>query len=226
MKALAIDSSSPCMTIAAKNEADTVTVSLDMGMRQSEKILPTIDYVLGQAGLTAGDLDYMVLSKGPGTFTGLRLAFAALKAIQLAHNVPIYGVGTLEAYAGPFAAFPQKVISVIDAKKEQFFAAVYQGGKALMEAQDTTVEQVAALIGEGESVITAGPDAAVFADVLRAKKAGVTVIHLSDFLPVTDRLFALAEEQIAKKMPALQDYEGPAYLRKSEAELALERKGK
>ncbi|MCR5724679.1 MAG: tRNA (adenosine(37)-N6)-threonylcarbamoyltransferase complex dimerization subunit type 1 TsaB [Treponema sp.] len=223
MKALAIDSSASCMTIAAKNGSDSVTLSLDIGMRQSEKILPAIDYVLDQAGLQAAELDYMTLCKGPGTFTGLRLAFSALKAISLAHAIPIYAVGTLEAYAAPFAEFPQKVISIIDAKKDQFFAAVYQKGQTLMEAQDATVEQVLACLTDGETVITAGPDGAVFAKALQEKNNSIAAVTPAAPIPATGVLFTLAEEQIAKKLPALQEYEGPAYLRKSEAELALER---
>lgn len=223
MKALAIDSSASCMTIAAKNGNDTVTISLDLGMRQSEKILPTIDYVLKEAALSPQELDYMAICKGPGTFTGLRLAFSALKAIELAYKVPIYGVGTLEAYAAPFAAFPQKVVSVIDAKKDQFFAAVYQQGKLIMEAADTRVEQVLSHIADGETVITAGPDGEVFAKELTEKNAAISAVTLTAPLPATSTLFTLAEDMIAKKIPALQDYDGPDYLRKSEAELALER---
>ena len=50
MKALAIDSAVSKMTIAAKNDDKFVTLTLDIGMRQSEKILPAIDYVLKEIG--------------------------------------------------------------------------------------------------------------------------------------------------------------------------------
>lgn len=218
MKALAIDSASACMLIAARNEENTVTVSLDVGTRQSEKLLPTIDYVLDQVGLTASELEFTALCKGPGTFTGLRLAFSALKAIELAYNVPIYAVNSLETYAYPFKNFDHKVISVIDAKKDQFFAAIYKNGEVLMEAQDTSVEAVLSNIEDHETVITVGPDASLFANALQEKNSTISVICTTTQPPATDALF-----ELAKKMPALQEYEGPAYLRKSEAELSLER---
>ena len=79
MKALALDTSISCIQIAAKNDDKIASLVLDIGMRQSEKLLPSIDFVLKQAELEPGDLDYTALCQGPGSFTGLRLAFAALK---------------------------------------------------------------------------------------------------------------------------------------------------
>ena len=71
------------MTIAAKNEDIKASLSLDMGQKQSQKLLPAIDYVLSQVELKPADLDYTALTSGPGTFTGLRLAFSALKTYIL-----------------------------------------------------------------------------------------------------------------------------------------------
>ena len=225
MKALAIDSASSCMVVAAKNGENTVTLSLDIGMKQSEKILPAIQYVLAQANIAVCDLDYMAVTKGPGTFTGLRLAFSALKAISLAHNVPIYGVSSLEAYAQPYAAFPYKVVGAVDAKssKEQWFVAVYQNGTCLLEAQDANVATVLSCLHERETVFVAGHAAEAFAAALTQANDTLTVICSGTQPPATQALFTLAEAAIAKKMPPLQEYEGPAYLRKSEAELSLER---
>ena len=80
MNALAVDSAASRMVIAAKKDDDVATLSLDIAMKQSEKILPAIDFVLSEVGLTPADLDYTAICKGPGTFTGLRLGFSALKA--------------------------------------------------------------------------------------------------------------------------------------------------
>ena len=106
MKALALDTAISCITISAKNDEYLASLTLDIGMRQSEKLLPAIDYVLKQADLAAADLDYTVLTEGPGSFTGLRLGFAALKAIELFGNdIPLYGINSLDAYAWPFMDF-------------------------------------------------------------------------------------------------------------------------
>lgn len=162
MKALALDTAISCIQIAAKNDGYLASLTLDIGMRQSEKLLPAIDYVLKQAGLTPGELDYTVLAQGPGSFTGLRLGFAALKAIELfgglkdgadhelalqdmnaaqgkkAANsrIPLYGINSLDAYAWPFMDFDGIVLPVIDAHKEKFYAKAFLNGTEILPCDD------------------------------------------------------------------------------------------
>ena len=68
MKALAIDCAVTKLSVAAKNEGNTIKLTLDIGMKQSEKLLPAIDYVMKEAGLSAKDLDYTTVTLGPGSF--------------------------------------------------------------------------------------------------------------------------------------------------------------
>ena len=82
MKALAIDTSLTRITICAKNEDKVSYLVLDIGMKQSEKLLPSIEFVLSQVELKLEELDYTVLCKGPGSFTGLRLAFSFIILIK------------------------------------------------------------------------------------------------------------------------------------------------
>ncbi|MBR0099316.1 MAG: tRNA (adenosine(37)-N6)-threonylcarbamoyltransferase complex dimerization subunit type 1 TsaB, partial [Treponema sp.] len=153
MKALVIDCAASCMHIAAKNDDFKASISLDLGQKQSQKLLPSIDYILGQVELKPADLEYTALTSGPGTFTGLRLAFSALKAIELAHNVPVYGIPSLDVYAFPYSCFDGIVVSVIDAKKDQFFAAIYENGKEISEAEDTTAENIAAKLDKSKKIL-------------------------------------------------------------------------
>lgn len=225
MKSLAIDSASPCMVIAAKNGNEKATLSLDIGMKQSQRILPAIDDILAQVGLKPADLDYMALCEGPGTFTGLRLAFSALKAIELSCGKPIYGIPSLEAYAFSFRDFGGTVVSVIDAKKDQFFAAAYENGTCVLEAEDTTAEKIAAFLGRrGTKSLVVGPDATLFSEKIREADGALDIISFSSQPNPTDALFTIAENLIEQKKEPLKDYDGPVYLRKSEAELALDAK--
>ena len=70
MKALVIDAAASCMHIAAKNDDFKASISLDLGQKQSQKLLPSIDYILEQVGLKSSELEYTALTSGPGTFTG------------------------------------------------------------------------------------------------------------------------------------------------------------
>ena len=226
MKALVTDSAASCMTISAKNDDLKASLILDVGQKQSQKLLPAVDYVLSQVGLKSEELNYTALTSGPGTFTGLRLAFSALKAIELAFNVPVYGIPSLDAYAFPFKTFDGPVVSLIDAKKDQFFAAIYEKGKTIMEAVDTRPEIVARQLetckNSGKQILLCGPDAIIFSEELK-KCAPDLNTQVYPFQPIsTESLFAIAENMIKEKLPPLADYDGPVYLRKSEAEIKLE----
>ena len=224
MKALAIDSATTKLTLAAKNDDKIVTASFDIGMKQSETLLPGIQYVLEKAELTPSDLDYTVISEGPGSFTGLRLGFSALKAFQVANKTPIYGICTLDAYANPFLNFGKTVISVIDAKKERFYAKGFsKDGNVIFDAGDYEPEKIIDFIKNESEVFVAGFDAEVFIDASSALVSEKKIPLKFNFIKLlpnpTDSLFLLAENKIKNGEPALKDFDGPVYLRASEAEV-------
>ena len=210
------------MTVSAKNDDITTSLSLDIGQKQSQELLPAIDFVLKKVDLKPEELDYTVLCKGPGTFTGLRLAFSALKSIELAFNKPVYGVSTLECYASPFKNFEGLVISTVDAKKEQFFAGIYENKKTILEPEDTTIEKVISVIDKTKKVLCVGSDAKLFAEELKQNSPSLDVIYFDAQINTCINLFNIAEKMIEEKKEPLKDFEGPEYLRKSEAEIALE----
>ncbi len=219
MKALAIDSSTNCISFAARNDDKYATVSLDIGMRQSEKLLITIQYVLSQVELEPSELDFTVLCEGPGSFTGLRLGYAALKALELAHNVPVFAIPTLQAIAHPYSSWKGGVLAVIDAKKSRFYASVYRNGDMTVEPIDASPEDILNLLDKEESVLVVGVDAELFVEKAHAIRAEQ---DLRLFLPINKNITLTLLELGAKKFSnnddAIKDYDGPLYIRKSEAE--------
>ncbi len=223
MKALAIDCAVSRIAIAAKSDENTVKIIYDIGIRQSEKLLPAVDFVMGELGLTPSQLDYSCLTLGPGSFTGLRLGLSTLKALTLACGTPVYGIPSLEAYVFPCAG-AESVISVIEAKEDEYFYQFFSKGKALTEIEDRAVSDIAGLLSQEQRTIVAGPAARIFAEGVRQVSPLILLEDFSADGDCTDGLFALAERQVAAGTQPLQDYDGPLYARKSEAELVLEAK--
>lgn len=231
MNALALDTSISKITVAAKKERDLVSLTLELGMRQSEKLLPAIDYVLSQAEIAPSELDYTALCSGPGSFTGLRLGFAALKAIEAAHGIPIYAVNSLDYYAAPFMDFGGAILSVIDARKDKFFAKAFFSGKEIISCDDFELSDLAQKVEEffqeknsqgnesGAEIFVAG-EAEIFVEAckrgnfLQEKK----LLWAKGGTANLKSLFDLAEEKIARNEPRILEYEGPQYFRASEAE--------
>ena len=219
MKALAIDSSSNCITFTARNEEKTVRLALDIGMHQSEQLLPSIEHVLSLVSLSASDLEFTALCQGPGSFTGLRLAYAALKAFQLANGTPIYAVPTLEALAYPFSMWKGAVVPVLDAKKNRFYAAIYRNGKENTPASDASIESIAAWLDKEEDILAAGPDAEYFSECLTAAYPELKVTTLKAFyVDAGQQLLEIANKMFLERKAPIQEYEGPVYIRPSEAE--------
>lgn len=77
---------------------------------QAERLLPMLDEVLAEAGLGWGDLDLLAVGTGPGNFTGVRIAVAAVRGLALGLGIPALGVSRLEAMA--YGA--QRPVTVVD----------------------------------------------------------------------------------------------------------------
>lgn len=223
MKALAIDCACSRMTVAAKNEDKSFTAIYDIGMRQSETLVPAIDFAIEKCGLEKGSLDYTALTIGPGSFTGLRLGISALKAIECAFGTPLYGISSLQAYAYPFINSVYPTLACIDANKDRFFAGIYHSGKVVLEDGDYDIPFITERLKNTDELNIAGMKADVEKLTGLLEAAGCKkIIHTAAVPSVnTDSLFALAEKMISEGKASLQEYEGPVYLRASEAEIKL-----
>ena len=224
MNALAIDCAISKLTVAAKKENNIVKVTYDIGIRQSEKLLPAIDFVMKEASLTCSELDYTALTSGPGTFTGLRLGLSALKALTLSHNVPVYGIPSLDCYAWPFRKTSRRILSLIEAKEDEYFYSFYQKGEKLTAESDKTTEDILKEIDAESSVIACGPGRIHFLERTAESFPLYSITSIENENDCTQTLFEIAENMIKENIPPLADYDGPRYVRKSEAEIVLDQK--
>ena len=155
--------------------------------------------------------------------TGLRLGISALKALECAFGTPVYGISSLEAYAYPYANLGLPVLSCIDANKDRFFAGLYKEGKSLLADGDYDIPYLAQALKNEEKIILAGfeKDTSKLKGLLEPELPQISII-LPPVSPVTtESLFALAEKMIKEGKASLQEYDGPVYLRASEAEIKL-----
>lgn len=221
MNILALDCAVTRISLAVKTESKFISSTYDIGMRQSEILVPSIDELLKKADLTAADLDATTLTIGPGSFTGLRLGISALKAIELAFGVPVYGISSLEAYAYPYLNFDYPVISCIDANKDKFYCRITDGEKVILEDGDWELEKIIEAAGQFDKALICGPDAEKLAEKLNASLAQKKYLLPASPAMTAESLIKMTEELIEKKAEPLKDFDGPVYLRASEAELKL-----
>jgi tRNA threonylcarbamoyladenosine biosynthesis protein TsaB len=92
----------------------------------AEKLHPFINGVLEKAALSMTDLSGVVVGKGPGSYTGLRIGVAAAKGLCFALQIPLVGVGSLETLAEAVCSQTSAfIIPLIDARRMEVFTAVF-----------------------------------------------------------------------------------------------------
>lgn len=221
MKGLAIDCAVSKLTIAAKNDDKKFISIYDIGMKQSEIIVPAIDFAIEKAGLAKNELEYLVLTVGPGSFTGLRLAISALKAIEMVYNIPLYGISSLEAYSFAYKNLDFPIVSAIDANKDRFYCRISKSETIILNDGDYEIDTLKKEIESLDEIFIVGPDSIKLKAILAQEKVK-TKINTLQFEPNgVESLFEIAETKIANNEEPLKDFDGPVYLRASEAELKL-----
>ena len=176
------------------------------GPRHAEVLVPAIDFVCTQAGIPVADVDAIAVDIGPGLFTGLRVGIATANGLAQALGKPMIGVCSLDLLAYPLRFGASDVVSVIDARRSEVYAARYGivNGE-LKRVMDPAVLPPADLLPQiGDAVLvgdTLLDDGAVFA------------------LPAAESLVEVAATLELQAPNSIQ----PLYLRKSDAELNAER---
>ena len=126
MKILALETSAKSVSAAVvENGAVLAAAYQNMGLTHSVTLMPLIDSMLKNAGLTAKDMGLIAAAAGPGSFTGLRIGVSAAKGLAWALELPCCGVSTLEAIAENARAFDGTVICAMDARRQQIYNAVF-----------------------------------------------------------------------------------------------------
>lgn len=130
MRLLCIDSSGKAAGIAVCEEEKLLCESfLNIGLTHSQTLLPLLEATLATAGLAVTDMDAIAVSIGPGSFTGLRIGVSMAKGIAQALNIPCIGVSTLEVLAESVRDFDGLICPVMDARRNQVYNALFQGGE-------------------------------------------------------------------------------------------------
>jgi len=192
----------------------------------SRRLLGSVDWVMQAAGLGWDELDGVAISLGPGSFTGLRIGMAAAKGIVFAAQKPLIGVQTLDAIALSCPVIDRPLWCLLDARKQEVYAACYQTGPHGLPEQCSPVEAIRPEILlekiEG-SALVAGPGLSEYHDLFAAKE-GLQLIPPALSSPSAARIGFLAAEQLLRGETQDPATIAPMYVRASEAEVNLQKK--
>lgn len=123
MKILSLDTSTEYMSLGLKVDEDFYSINIKAEQTHSEIVLPEIKKLLGEHQLTIKDLDAVAFGKGPGSFTGIRIACGIAYGLGYGASIPVIGVNNLLALAE--SSGKNKVISSIDARMGEIYLSAY-----------------------------------------------------------------------------------------------------
>ncbi len=129
MKVLGLDTSNKFLTITLMDDDKVIFhIKLDVYRNASEITNYQIDAAFKEAGWKPSDLDAVVTTRGPGSFTGIRIGMSIAKVICTTLNIPLYSLSSLNYLAGI-----KDVSVVIDARSSKVYYGEYKNGKTLKE---------------------------------------------------------------------------------------------
>lgn len=133
VRLLAFDGSGPSLSVALYVDGQIrVEQYLNNGLTHSQTLLPTIERVLAAADCRYADLTAVAVTKGPGSYTGLRIALTTAKTLAFSLNIPLYAFSTLAVLAYPERQRAGAVLCALDARGGRVFAALYRGETCLL----------------------------------------------------------------------------------------------
>ena len=123
---LAADTSLPILSVAIlRDDALLGAIALEGKGTRNEKLLPAVDWLLIETGVARADLDLLAVTRGPGSFTGVRIGLATMQGLAMALGKPICAVSTHEAIA--FETGDATIVD--DAGRGEFYLSEFRDGK-------------------------------------------------------------------------------------------------
>ena len=160
---------------------------VNCGKTHSQKIMPQIEALLNSLELKPADIDCFAVAAGPGSFTGVRIGTATIKAMAHAAGKPCAAVSTLEALANNVPYFDGIICPILDARRNQVYTAEFLGDGVLVYR-----EEILEYLGDNAkfakgnnnlnmagSVAELGYEAALSGDTISYAKLAPNYIRLS-----------------------------------------------
>lgn len=230
MRALGVDTSTMTAGVGIVEDGEIlVDLKFDVRVTYSEILMPTIDLAFRTVGMKINDLDGFAISIGPGSFTGLRIGLSTVKGLCSGSKKPLAAIPSLDALASHSLYCRHQVAPLLDAKKDQVYAAIYDTSDGELKREGgymaVSVEELASRISK--KTLFVGPGARLY------RKELTHLLEENACFAPSDQSFpsgaSVARMGISKlacgETEDIANLE-PLYIRMSEAELKFKNAGR
>ena len=215
---LALETASDPGSIAVWRDGKVVLRTCPAGRPNSETLLPLAEKALKEAGLGFSDLEAVAFGIGPGSFTGLRVACGVAQGLAFARDLPLLGIGTLEAMA--LASGGERVIVAHDARMGEVYHGRFEEGR---QRGDIGVHSPDSVPLPGTTGWTACGNGLEAYPILRERLSPFVAHWSPEIMPSADAIVRLAAPRIERGERIDPSEAVPLYVRDKVAKTVAER---
>lgn len=202
MKYLGVDTSGSYLTVVVNNDGQIFGgFHPDCNLQHSVTMMTEIDSALNSSGLSIADLDFIAVTVGPGSFTGIRIGVSAVKAFSYAYGKDVLPLTSFDTIA--YNKEGEKVLAVIDARHDNYYVCGYSSGRVCLPPTFIDGEKLDELSKEFK-LLSSTPLIGHDSEVVDVCEGFIRAIDKNSHLKTSDR------ESIV-----------PLYIKKSQAEEGL-----
>jgi len=218
---LLIESGTNVCSVAIATEGELIGIKESIDEKgHAAQLTVFIDQLIKETGINIAQLDAVAISKGPGSYTGLRIGVSAAKGICYAAEIPLVSIGSLDSMASGAKFKYQSIIKdhcidlicpMIDARRMEVYTALYNTNlqktseiQALVIDENTFNERF-----ENKKILFFGNGASKCKEILKHHNA----IFVDDFLPSAQFMIPLVQEALKQKNFEDVAYFEPYYLK-------------
>lgn len=221
MNLLAIDTSNQVMGVALLSDDMLIgELMTNIKKNHSVRLMPAIDQLMRETGMTPDRLDKIAVAKGPGSFTGVRIGLATAKAMAWSLQIPVVGVSSLEVLACQGRLSNMLVCPFFDARRGNIYTGLYQwinGSPQLVKPEQNVAmsDWLQELATEKQQVLFLSPDIKQYQTAIKEVMGGLATVPSGSFhLAKPSHLAFTGMENTPDSTHTLT----PNYLRLAEAE--------
>ena len=221
MKLLAFDTSTEACS-AALGLGDAILEREELAPRRhAELILPMVDSLLQEAGLRLRDLDALAFGRGPGAFTGVRLAAGIAQGLALGAGLPVAPVSSLAALAQGATEQADALLATMDARMGEIYWGLFEpanGGVARLAAGERVSDPAAVALPAGRSFFAIGSGWETYGALLAERFKGRVTGAAPARRPRARDLLPLAQAELEQGQGLPPEQALPVYLRNEVAQ--------
>ncbi|MGX7328236.1 tRNA (adenosine(37)-N6)-threonylcarbamoyltransferase complex dimerization subunit type 1 TsaB [Enterococcus bulliens] len=221
MKTLAIDTSNQTMALALMEDGNLIAqLQTTVNKNHSRSLLPAIDFLMHSVQWQPKDLERIVVAKGPGSYTGLRIGVTTAKTLAQTLKIPLHSVSSLAILALNVGQEHELIVPLMNARRNNVYSGVYQQNLELTlilsDRHFALPELLEWLKQDGRPVVFVGKDVELFQSAINET--------LPNARWVTDESMqypsAIKAIEVSQTLGTVEDVATfvPSYLKKVEAE--------